>query len=152
MQHQALSEHRNFAALPHSVQLQRLVVAKQTRALEAVFGRLQGVISDMAGAVRASERLAAEAARLLGEAPSAKACAEVQPGGVSVAQLVEGVEDVWRLQRDDLAVWASALAGLGHTTSPQQAAEMAAAVRGCTGMLAGAHPVVLVQGAAAALR
>ncbi len=33
--------------------------------------------------------------RLLGEAPGVEACGAVQPGGTSVAQMVEAVEDVW---------------------------------------------------------
>ncbi|GLC57495.1 hypothetical protein PLESTB_001233300 [Pleodorina starrii] len=36
-----LSDSRNFSSLPGAPQLQQLVLAKQTRALEAVFGRLQ---------------------------------------------------------------------------------------------------------------
>ncbi len=37
-----------------------------------------------------------EAWRLLGEGPGARAaCCEVQAGGVTIAQLVEAMEDVW---------------------------------------------------------
>ena len=44
---------------------------------------------------RAQEKQLAEAARLLGDAPAAVAAGAVQPGGASVAQLVEAMEDVW---------------------------------------------------------
>ncbi|EFJ52438.1 hypothetical protein VOLCADRAFT_86520 [Volvox carteri f. nagariensis] len=124
----ALSDVRNFSALPSAPQLQQLVFAKQARALEAVFGRLQANLVELESVVRSQERLVVEMWRLLGESPSPGACGAVQPGGASVAQMVESVEDVWRMCRDDLAVRGAALASLSHTTTPRKFAEVQAAL------------------------
>ncbi|GIL45436.1 hypothetical protein Vafri_2676 [Volvox africanus] len=156
-----LSDVRNFAALPQAKQLQQLVLAKQLRALEAVFGRLQANLGELEGLVRLQERLVVEVWRLLGEAPSVGVCGTVQPGGASVAQLVESIEDVWRLCRDDLAVRAAALAGLSYATSPQEFAEMHEALKSCTALLpgggsagsgGGCTAVMLLRSVAAAFR
>ncbi|GIL72250.1 hypothetical protein Vretimale_448 [Volvox reticuliferus] len=152
-----LSDARNFVALPQAKQLQQLVLAKQLRALEAVFGRLQANLAELENVVRVQERLVVEAWRLLGEAPSAVGCGTVQPGGASVAQLVESIEDVWRICRDDLAVRAAALAGLSYATSPQRFAEIHEALKSCMALLpAGSGwsctAVVLLQSIAAAFR
>ncbi|GLI64195.1 hypothetical protein VaNZ11_007386 [Volvox africanus] len=156
-----LSDARNFAALRQARQLQQLVLAKQIRALEAVFGRLQSNLGELEGLVRIQERLVVEVWKLLGEAPSVEGCGTVQPGGASVAQLVESIEDVWRLCRDDLAVRAAALADLNYSTSPQQFAEIYEALKSCTALLPGGvsagsggacTAVVLLQSVAAAFR
>ncbi|GFR43797.1 hypothetical protein Agub_g4914 [Astrephomene gubernaculifera] len=147
-----LSERRNFSGLPNSEQLQQLVLAKQLKALEAVFGRIQTNLSEAEAVVGTQERLVVEAWRLLGEAPGAEACAAVQPGGVSVAQLVECLEDVGRMCRDDLAVLAAARSCLTHTTSPQEFESLDAARKGAMGLLVGSYPVILMQSAASALR
>ncbi|KAG2427042.1 hypothetical protein HYH02_014687 [Chlamydomonas schloesseri] len=147
-----LHDRRNYAALPNSQQLQTLVLAKQIRALESVFGRLQENLSEMASVVRAQERLVVEAWKLLGEHPSAAACGAVQCGGASVAQLVECMEDVWRCCRDDLAVRAAALSGLSHTSTPQQFQQLSGALAACTGLGQWSTPVVLMSSVAPVLR
>ncbi|GLC34695.1 hypothetical protein PLESTM_000226300 [Pleodorina starrii] len=147
-----LSDSRNFSSLPGAPQLQQLVLAKQTRALEAVFGRLQTNLSDLEGVVRSQERQVVEVWRLVGEGAGAEACGAVQSGGSSVAQMVEAMEDVWRICRDDLAARAACLSALTHTTSPRDFQQLHGALTSYTGLLppSGSHPVVLLQSIAAA--
>mmetsp|Transcript_30981 Transcript_30981/g.68672 ORF Transcript_30981/g.68672 Transcript_30981/m.68672 type:complete len:193 (+) Transcript_30981:123-701(+) len=95
----------NYSGLPMHDELQRLVIVKQTKSLETVLQRLHTTMSELEDVVRGQERVCTEMASLIGQATVVGDAAALIPGcAASPDQLLESLQDVWYMCRDELCL------------------------------------------------
>jgi len=107
----ALTSADSYQGLQAGMELKPLLVAKQLWSLEVVLGRLQAVMRDMADVVAAQEKQCVDACAAMGASTSCATCTStILANAASVAQVLESMEDVWYMCRDELCMKAALLA------------------------------------------
>ncbi|KIZ06064.1 hypothetical protein MNEG_1895 [Monoraphidium neglectum] len=122
---QALQDASHFEALGCSKEVQEEVLAKQLQALHAALASVHAALSEMQAPVRELERAALEAAKR-GAAMPLAAAAQRRGPEPSAAEVVEALQDAWRMCRDELVLKQTAVGLVTLDASPGDTAALLA--------------------------
>ncbi|KAI8472635.1 MAG: casein kinase 2 substrate [Monoraphidium minutum] len=122
---QALQDAAHFQGLGCGPELQREVLGRQLQAFDAALAGAHEALCQMQGAVRELERAALEAAKRGGGLPLAAAARRRGPEP-SPAEVVEALQDAWRMCRDELVLKQTAVGLVTFGSSPEDAAALLA--------------------------
>lgn len=103
----AMQDPKNYGTLAHLGDIQDRLLGKQLQSFEQLLDRLQGITSEMGSIVAAVGKLAQEGDRLLrGQRPALSLAARTLRLGAtpSLAECVRGLQDIWGMLRDELAL------------------------------------------------
>jgi len=117
-----LKDENNYKNLGNETDLQQMVLAKQVTALENVKNRILNSVSDLETIVNQEERLfvdfsASVSSVSSGGVSSMDKVTTLLPESTTLASLVEAIENLWRLNRDQACQTAAAAAVALNTSA-----------------------------------